>query len=556
MKFLTHLKTRALRYIVGLLSVAVLVIVNLKVEEEYPFSNFPMYGNPRADDVDYYFLTDATGQPLSTNDYAGITAPQIKKRLNKLLKEDKIYSKVKKGEVLSSPELDAAAQKVLTKMREDAANPSIQPPLITWPAGVQLKQALIETTPDGFRESFRTVATLPDAGPATGGEHHQGQPPGDATAGMILMLKDFGQFYLLLFGAALLLILCWKWIPPALQNWLKAGTGKFSIGRLEAFFIRAGLAYVMWQALQVRVQFDSLPHPSGLAHWEWTNPAILWTGVAENWDLVLKWAPALLVWYVIGWANVVPLTLITGAHVLERTLYASQGAPHHGHQMLDTIFIAQTIIAWVLFFMRSLGTKKALARPGNETLPWIAMAVIIGAAYVITAFEKWDESKGKWLQNSHYFSNQIVKTYRQNYYNDLNPKFLEGEKQLVQTTADPENDRYRHPIPVQAQWMLTNPTLSKIFFGMGFLLEFTAFLVFFNRGLAALYGLGFMAFHLMVLWLMQLTFTQNTEILAVVCVNLTGWLIWWRFRKEPAPVTVPSDLDPGLLNTSPATSRG
>jgi hypothetical protein len=85
-------------------------------------------------------------------------------------------------------------------------------------------------------------------------------------------------------------------------------------------------------------------------------------------------------------------------------------------------------------------------------------------------------------------------------------------------------------------------------------MEFTAFLMIFNRALAALYGLGFIAFHFMVLWLMQLTFPLNVEVVATVCLNLTGWIIWWRFRKEPLPLgePVPADRDPALLNTSPA----
>jgi hypothetical protein len=200
--------------------------------------------------------------------------------------------------------------------------------------------------------------------------------------------------------------------------------------------------------------------------------------------------------------------------------------------LLSFVFLAQTVMAWVLLFPRLRKSPRPWAQRGNETLVWIAMAVVIGAAYVITAIEKWNESDGKWLQNAHYFSNQIVKTHRQNYYNDLNPVFLEGVPPVAQETPDPENDRYRLPIPVQAHWMLMHPLLSRAFFSLGFLMEITAFLMIFNRGWAALFGVAILAFHLLVLWLMKLAFPQNIEIIFVLLLNIPGWVIWWRLRKE------------------------
>ena len=122
----------------AMLAIVGLTALSLKLEENFPFSHFPMYGNPQPGDVDYYFLTDASGEPLSTTDYAGITAPQIKKRINKILKEENraASKKAKKIDLLSS-ELDAAALNVLMKMREDAAEARSRKQCIAWPAGVQ-----------------------------------------------------------------------------------------------------------------------------------------------------------------------------------------------------------------------------------------------------------------------------------------------------------------------------------------------------------------------------------------------------------------------------------
>ena len=565
------------RYALALVILFALVKVSLKVQENFPLSNFPMYGNPRPDDVDYYFLTDAKGNPLSTLDYAGITAPQIKKRLNTLLKAEKNRLKLKKSTDVPLESRKKSAQIVLEKIYEDAKNKAQSGAKIkTWPEGVQLIEGLISTTEAGFRESFRPLASLQGVVPAAAvtpapapaatesasakddaevevaAEVDPKSAPNNTSFGMIAAVAD----YLVLYGGMLVslvvLLVAWKKLPSRMQSWLREGTGPLSVGRLEAFFIRLPLAYIFYQALTITVTYDSLPHPQGLAHWDYFHAVILWTGNPENWSKVQLWSIPLLLWYVIGWGNLIPLTMLTLIHIFQRTLYASQGAPHHGHQLVSLVFCAQTIVAWVLFVCRRFKVQSSWAKPGNETIPWIYMAVIIGCAYVITAFEKWDESDGKWIANAHYFSNQIVKTHRQNYYNDLNPVFIQGVPPAAQDTPDPANDRYRHPVPAQAHWMLMHPLLSKIFFSLGFIMEFTAFLLILNRGLAALFGVLIIAFHFLVLWLMQLTFPLNVEVVFSICVNLTGWIIWWRFRKEPAGESIPSSPDPALPNTVPA----
>ena len=546
-----HLRTHWRWFTAALLAVAGLTALSLKLEENFPFSHFPMYGNPQPGDVDYYFLTDASGEPLSTNDYAGITAPQIKKRINKILKEEiKASGRKSKKIDLLSPELDAAALSVLIKMREDASDASSRKLCIAWPAGVQLKQGLIVTTPQGFRESFRTVATLPDAGPPTLGVHVV-SPPADGNRIMLAMIGNYLMQYGVIVLIVLLILLAWKKLPPRLQEWLQANPGMFAIGRLEAWAWRAGLALIFWQVLQMNVNFDSLPHPQGLAHWEWWRPAILWLGIPENWNTVQLWSVPLLIWYVFGWANFLPLTALTLVHILQRTLYASQGAPHHGHQLVSLVFCAQVVVAWGCFFWKCFRKRdRQKACPYPASVHWTAMLVVVATAYVITAFSKWEESNGKWLQNAQYFSNQIVKTHRQNYYNDLNPQYLVGSPPVAAPEPDPANDRYRHPIPDQAHWMLTHSMLSRIFFGMGFLMEFSAFLLVFHRGIAALYGVAIIAFHLLVLWLMELTFPQNIEVVLVLCLNVPGWLIWWKFRRSQA-ASIPSPRDPVGNDTPP-----
>ena len=56
--------------------------VSLKVKENFPFSNYPMYGDP--DPVsEFYHLADETGKPLAVRTLTGVTCPQVGKILRK-----------------------------------------------------------------------------------------------------------------------------------------------------------------------------------------------------------------------------------------------------------------------------------------------------------------------------------------------------------------------------------------------------------------------------------------------------------------------------------------
>jgi len=49
--------------------------------EFYPFSNFPMYANPRNRKLEFFFLEDGEGQPIPSFAYTGFTAARIKKKM-------------------------------------------------------------------------------------------------------------------------------------------------------------------------------------------------------------------------------------------------------------------------------------------------------------------------------------------------------------------------------------------------------------------------------------------------------------------------------------------
>lgn len=132
----------------------VLVITaSLMIGEHYPFSNFPMYGNPSPVPVDYYFLTDATGEPLPASKLTGDTAPKIKKRLNSSLKEwADAHPKI--GRSNMPPEIRAAITRdILDTFVQQSKNRGT--PL---PDRVQLWRGTIHTSPRGFYETFTMEA--------------------------------------------------------------------------------------------------------------------------------------------------------------------------------------------------------------------------------------------------------------------------------------------------------------------------------------------------------------------------------------------------------------
>lgn len=54
----------------------------LAVKENYPFSNYPMYGDP--DPIsEYYHLADGEGKPLAVRSLTSVTCPQVGKILRK-----------------------------------------------------------------------------------------------------------------------------------------------------------------------------------------------------------------------------------------------------------------------------------------------------------------------------------------------------------------------------------------------------------------------------------------------------------------------------------------
>lgn len=166
------------------LFIAALIAVSLKVEENYPFSHFPMYGNPNSKPVDYYFITDGEGNPLPVLTHSGDTAPRIKKRLNTRMKAYMAkHKEVKRDDDIPKPEWERMHREVLEEFIAQSDRRGR-------PMGdhVKLWLALIHQKPEGYREEFtcevdwhRPGAASP-ATPASPAAPAEGSPAAPAPA--------------------------------------------------------------------------------------------------------------------------------------------------------------------------------------------------------------------------------------------------------------------------------------------------------------------------------------------------------------------------------------
>ena len=322
---------------------------------------------------------------------------------------------------------------------------------------------------------------------------------------------------------------------------LLGGTTLRHAGRLEGFFLRLLFAIVVARSFDSHPDYQTLLKPVGLAAWpelwQWLGWDLTRMADPVFWAQCLRWVYIALGFYIIGFGLPVALPVVTLIHIGIRTLNNSQGAAHHGFQMVGLALLAQTLVVWFLAAVRALYflTKKPLpawAAPGNWTWLWIYTIAAIAATYVTSVCTKLDESGGKWLLNSPYVATQIVKTHRQNYYTQLDPQFILGLPPALPPAPDPATDRYRHPVPVQADWLSRHPALARIIFGAGFLLELSVFLAVFDRRAALLFGLALVSLHGSIGWLMELTFPLNERTVGVFYVNAAGWVIL--MLKDPA----------------------
>jgi len=288
--------------------------------------------------------------------------------------------------------------------------------------------------------------------------------------------------------------------------------------RLSRFFALfhprpvAGWEFLIMRVLFAGVVFFSLPSPDQLYDRQEVP-----NGIARFMDLTFLAQPgvhdglrvamiAALCLYAAGVLLPLVLPFLLAVHVMERTLYNSQGWIHHGVQMVSLVLLAQTTI--VLGFLgHRLLTRHPFPFTGGRSLNsyllfYSQMAIVL--IYVVSVVSKVDRSGGQWFAKSHYIGLQVVKAERDRYYADLAP-------------PEPGD------VPA-ARLMLAHPTVTRVFLGAGVFLEFLAFLALAGRVPALAIALALIGFHRSIASLMSIYFHFNEMLLVIFLVNVPYWI--------------------------------
>lgn len=187
------------------------------------------------------------------------------------------------------------------------------------------------------------------------------------------------------------------------------------------------------------------------------------------------------------------------------TLNASQGAHNHSTQLVAMILLGQFLVYAVPLVMKKDGPTLNWLMP-EDTVHRRAMyvsLVIFAASYVVCGWVKLDNSDWKWFGNVvPGLALELQKTNWSSYYDTLEPV-----PAALTSVVSLMND---------------HPTLARMFFGAGLLVELFAFLIVLGRRWAFFYGLLIVVLHLSISRLMQLDFWYHIFAAMIFLVNVPG----------------------------------
>ncbi|MEM0895620.1 MAG: hypothetical protein AAGJ79_01950 [Verrucomicrobiota bacterium] len=248
--------------------------------------------------------------------------------------------------------------------------------------------------------------------------------------------------------------------------------------------------------------FSSQPSPQGVAK----IFDLTWLNQPWAHQFVLYSAGIACLFYIWGQriALLASLPVLFALATIVRTYENSQGFTDHSHQLIALTLLSQTIVMWTLFLKR----HHLDIRDRTMEYGWLLYYSqgTIAATYVVAAMSKIMRSTGMWVFNSPYLALDLVKSKRQNYY-----KYLDDE-----LATDPE----------KAVWVFENPNLARVLFGGAFFLELFALFALRNRPWALAIGIGLIAMHRGIRWMMGLNFLTAELIVAIFLLNIPFWIAW------------------------------
>lgn len=108
-------------------SMTLLCTVSLAVKENYPFSHFPMYGDPNPERY-YFWLATADGKPLPVRDLTGKSSAQLGKILRTFADKNLKDAGVRRRDDLPAEYKEAVGKELLAFLRQEATSLKKTPP--------------------------------------------------------------------------------------------------------------------------------------------------------------------------------------------------------------------------------------------------------------------------------------------------------------------------------------------------------------------------------------------------------------------------------------------
>jgi hypothetical protein len=259
-------------------------------------------------------------------------------------------------------------------------------------------------------------------------------------------------------------------------------------------------------------RLDKIPTPVGLAHF---CPSLI-TKLTDH--HVASAAAYLLfvclVLYVFGIALPITLGIAALIHTCVFTLNNSQGATHHGYQIITIALIAQWIATMLPWIWRLFGKQFQIPK-GLRLWDLEVYYTHIGIAgcYVIAAVTKLLASGPMWVIKAPMVAVQIHKTHDQKYYEYLDRVWFE------------DGIKY-------ANFAIDNPNLTRLILGGGLFMELIAFALLINRFWAMVIGVSLWIMHVMIAKTMALHFPTNEMVDLIFLANIPFWFTYFILRKR------------------------
>ena len=267
----------------------------------------------------------------------------------------------------------------------------------------------------------------------------------------------------------------------------------------ERLFMRVSFAWAVFVTTPHALNFHSLPVPNGIAR-------LIDLTFLTNQEYLAASRIVLLIalgFYVARFFLGLALPIILLVHVFVNAAVNSQGAIRHGAQIVSLVLLAQTAACFFEWWRRRTGADREALE--ERQIFWSQQA--IAATYFVAGLTKLITTNGAWVFRARYMGVQIFKTAYQAYYNDLDPTGLNNQVAIAQFAA-------------------AHGTLIALLCGLGLALELLAPLMLLGRRCAVVVGASFVAFHLSIGSLMQLSFVYHQLLVLIYVVSPIYWVVF------------------------------